>query len=96
MYPFRLGCPKSVWRSLIAKAIDELTFAGYTSYFLWLEHPGRPRRSGGSSVSGTGRPYARRLADLPGLGPPDLGGGLGLTGPRTVRLTLTLRQLLWS
>ncbi|MCO5970139.1 hypothetical protein [Actinoallomurus soli] len=39
VYPFRAGCPKSVWRSLIAKATDQLIFAGYTNYFLWLEHP---------------------------------------------------------
>ncbi|GAA0347168.1 hypothetical protein NE235_10235 [Actinoallomurus spadix] len=40
VYPFRSGCPKSVWRNLITNAIGELTFAGYTNYFLWLEHPG--------------------------------------------------------
>ncbi|MEV0398851.1 hypothetical protein [Actinoallomurus sp. NPDC050550] len=39
VYPFRSSCPKSVWRSLITKAETELTFAGYTNYFLWLEHP---------------------------------------------------------
>jgi hypothetical protein len=36
-YPFRSGCPNSVWRSLIGSAENELTFAGYTCYFLWLE-----------------------------------------------------------
>lgn len=40
VYPFRSSCPKSVWRGLITKAEEELTFAGYTNYFLWLEHPG--------------------------------------------------------
>ncbi|WP_345435527.1 helix-turn-helix transcriptional regulator [Actinoallomurus vinaceus] len=39
VYPFRSACPKSVWRTLIANATKELTFAGYTNYFLWLEHP---------------------------------------------------------
>lgn len=39
VYPFRSACPKSVWRTLITKATNELTFAGYTNYFLWLEHP---------------------------------------------------------
>ncbi|MCZ0975637.1 DUF5919 domain-containing protein [Streptomyces albulus] len=37
VYPYRSGCPASLWRSLIAKAEQELTFAGYTNYFLWLE-----------------------------------------------------------
>lgn len=38
-YPYRSACPKSVWRDLITDATSELTFAGYTNYFLWLEHP---------------------------------------------------------
>jgi transcriptional regulator with XRE-family HTH domain len=38
-YPFRSACPKLVWRRLIVGARSELTFAGYTNYFLWLEHP---------------------------------------------------------
>ncbi|MGV4981983.1 DUF5919 domain-containing protein [Streptomyces sp. NRAIS3] len=37
VYPYRSGCPSSLWRSLVAKAERELTFAGYTNYFLWLE-----------------------------------------------------------
>ncbi|WP_405880132.1 helix-turn-helix domain-containing protein [Streptomyces sp. NBC_01136] len=37
VYPYRSGCPASLWRSLITKAERELTFAGYTNYFLWLE-----------------------------------------------------------
>ncbi|MFB9965006.1 hypothetical protein [Sinosporangium siamense] len=39
VYPYRSACPKSVWRSLITSARDEMVFAGYTNYFLWLEHP---------------------------------------------------------
>ncbi|MER6814511.1 DUF5919 domain-containing protein [Spirillospora sp. NPDC000708] len=39
VYPYRSACPKSVWRELITKAKSELTFAGYTNYFLWLELP---------------------------------------------------------
>jgi hypothetical protein len=39
VYPFRSACPKSVWRQLIASSTRELTFAGYTNYFLWLEQP---------------------------------------------------------
>jgi transcriptional regulator with XRE-family HTH domain len=39
VYPFRSYCPGSVWRKLIANARNEIVLAGYTSYFLWLEHP---------------------------------------------------------
>ncbi|WP_242911019.1 DUF5919 domain-containing protein [Actinomadura terrae] len=39
VYPYRSSCPKSVWRGLISNAKSELTFAGYTNYFLWLELP---------------------------------------------------------
>ncbi|MFI9200583.1 DUF5919 domain-containing protein [Streptomyces sp. NPDC053048] len=37
VYPYRSACPASLWRSLITNATNELTFAGYTNYFLWLE-----------------------------------------------------------
>lgn len=37
VFPYRSACPASLWRSLITKAKRELTFAGYTNYFLWLE-----------------------------------------------------------
>lgn len=39
VYPYRSACPKSVWRRLIGDAGQELVFAGYTNYFLWLEIP---------------------------------------------------------
>lgn len=39
VYSRRADCPTSVWRKLIVGATDTLTFAGYTSYFLWLQHP---------------------------------------------------------
>jgi transcriptional regulator with XRE-family HTH domain len=38
-YPYRSACPSTVWGELIAKATDELFFAGYTNYFLWLDQP---------------------------------------------------------
>jgi transcriptional regulator with XRE-family HTH domain len=37
VFPYRSVAPASLWRSLITKAQKELTFAGYTNYFLWLE-----------------------------------------------------------
>src|SRR4051812_16933876 len=38
-YPYRSAVPKSLWRDLIAAADREITFGGYTNYFLWLEVP---------------------------------------------------------
>lgn len=39
VYPYRSACPKTVWRTLITDATNDITFAGYTNYFLWLELP---------------------------------------------------------
>lgn len=39
VYPYRSACPSSVWADLIGQAKEELYFAGYTNYFLWLEQP---------------------------------------------------------
>jgi len=36
-YPYRSACPRSLWSDLLASAKRNLTFAGYTNYFLWLE-----------------------------------------------------------
>jgi transcriptional regulator with XRE-family HTH domain len=38
-YPLRSDCPKSTWRNLITRAERDITLAGYTNYFLWLELP---------------------------------------------------------
>lgn len=38
VYPYRSAAPKSMWRKLITDTTSDLTFAGYTNYFLWLEH----------------------------------------------------------
>ncbi|GGN44028.1 hypothetical protein GCM10012285_26230 [Streptomyces kronopolitis] len=38
-YPFRSAAPTSLWASLIDDASQALTFAGYTNYFLWQQHP---------------------------------------------------------
>lgn len=37
VWPRRADVPRSLWRDLISTASHELWFAGYTSYFLWLE-----------------------------------------------------------
>ncbi|MFJ5222029.1 DUF5919 domain-containing protein [Streptomyces sp. NPDC088400] len=38
-YPYRNACPTSVWARLIDGAASSITFAGYTNYFIWQEHP---------------------------------------------------------
>ncbi|MDW5330365.1 XRE family transcriptional regulator [Plantactinospora sp. KLBMP9567] len=40
LYPNRSLIPRSLWRDLIGGAKDDLLFAGYTNYFLWLDLPG--------------------------------------------------------
>lgn len=37
VFPYRSAAPTALWRQLINGAKRELTFAGYTNYFLWLE-----------------------------------------------------------
>jgi transcriptional regulator with XRE-family HTH domain len=37
VYPYRSACPPALWRRLITAATSDITFAGYTSYFLWIE-----------------------------------------------------------
>lgn len=39
VYPYRSACPAALWRRLITTASAEITLAGYTSYFLWIEQP---------------------------------------------------------
>ena len=38
LYPYRSAAPATLWRQLLRQAKTELVFAGYTNYFLWLEH----------------------------------------------------------
>ena len=38
-YPYRSAAPTTLWASLIDGACQGLTFAGYTNYFLWQNHP---------------------------------------------------------
>lgn len=37
VYPYRSAVPRSLWRDLLGGATRQLTFGGYTNYFLWLE-----------------------------------------------------------
>lgn len=53
-YPYRNACPTSVWATLIDGASRSITFAGYTNYFIWQEHPrlaDRLRRKGEDGCS---------------------------------------------
>ncbi|MBB5120054.1 helix-turn-helix domain-containing protein [Streptomyces eurocidicus] len=38
-YPYRSACPSTVWGDLVDAAEEELLFAGFTNYFLWLDQP---------------------------------------------------------
>lgn len=38
-YPTRSAVPAGLWQELIAGASREITFGGYTSYFVWTEQP---------------------------------------------------------
>jgi hypothetical protein len=38
LYPYRSAAPATLWRQLLRQAKTEIVFAGYTNYFLWLEH----------------------------------------------------------
>ncbi|WP_309240965.1 DUF5919 domain-containing protein [Nocardia sp. BSTN01] len=38
VWPYRSAAPQSLWRSLMHGATHEIIFAGYTNYFVWLEH----------------------------------------------------------
>lgn len=39
VYPYRSACPKAVWAELVERAKDQILFAGYTNYFIFLEQP---------------------------------------------------------
>ncbi len=36
-YPYRSEVPRALWHRLVTKATNEITLAGYTNYFFWLE-----------------------------------------------------------
>ena len=39
VYPYRSACPKAVWAELVDGAKEEIFFAGYTNYFIFLDQP---------------------------------------------------------
>ncbi|MFE6778342.1 XRE family transcriptional regulator [Streptomyces sp. NPDC057702] len=39
VYPYRSACPSTTWAELISRAREEITFAGFTNYFLWTQQP---------------------------------------------------------
>ncbi|MFJ6723958.1 DUF5919 domain-containing protein [Streptomyces sp. NPDC091281] len=51
-YPYRNACPTSVWARLIDGSSKSLTFAGYTNYFLWQEHPRLGERLAAKTAAG--------------------------------------------
>ncbi|MGW3950703.1 XRE family transcriptional regulator [Streptomyces sp. NPDC004752] len=38
-YPYRSACPSTVWGELVASTKEDLFFAGYTNYFLFIDQP---------------------------------------------------------
>jgi len=51
-YPYRNACPTSVWTKLIDSAEKQITFAGYTNYFLWQEQSRLPDRLKAKAAAG--------------------------------------------
>lgn len=51
-YPYRNACSTSVWARLIDGASSSITFAGYTNYFVWQEHPRLTERLAAKSAAG--------------------------------------------
>ncbi|MGS2590994.1 DUF5919 domain-containing protein [Streptomyces hebeiensis] len=51
-YPYRNACPTAVWARLIDGASTSITFAGYTNYFIWQEHPRLAERLKAKAASG--------------------------------------------
>ncbi|GGU66979.1 hypothetical protein GCM10010211_35250 [Streptomyces albospinus] len=54
-YPYRSACPSTVWADLIGHTTRDLSFAGYTNYFLWTQQPAftatlRAKAEGGCRV----------------------------------------------
>lgn len=43
VYPYRSAVPAALWRKLITAATADITIAGYTGYFLWIEQPNLAR-----------------------------------------------------
>ncbi|GGZ11265.1 transcriptional regulator [Streptomyces olivaceoviridis] len=51
-YPYRNACSTSVWARLIDGASTSITFAGYTNYFIWQEHPRLAERLSAKAAAG--------------------------------------------
>ncbi len=51
-YPYRNACSTSVWARLIDGASTSITFAGYTNYFVWQEHPRLAERLSAKAAAG--------------------------------------------
>lgn len=51
-YPYRNACPTAVWSRLLEEAKREITYAGYTNYFIWQEQPRVGERLEAKAASG--------------------------------------------
>ncbi|GGQ38699.1 DUF5919 domain-containing protein [Streptomyces mutabilis] len=51
-YPYRNACPTAVWSRLFDGAKRDITYAGYTNYFIWQEQPRMPERLAAKTEAG--------------------------------------------
>jgi transcriptional regulator with XRE-family HTH domain len=52
MYPFRSMFPLASWAGLLDGAQERIVLGGYTSYFLWKDHPRLPQRLKSKAAAG--------------------------------------------
>ncbi|MEV5882781.1 hypothetical protein AB0L74_08685 [Streptomyces sp. NPDC052020] len=51
-YPYRNACPTVLWGRLLDDAEQQVTYAGYTNYFIWQEQPRMPERLAAKASAG--------------------------------------------
>ncbi|MFE2329934.1 helix-turn-helix domain-containing protein [Streptomyces sp. NPDC059385] len=91
-YPFRNLCPTSVWAGLLDGARKRIVMAGYTSYFLWQDHPRIAERLKAKAAAGCeirfllGDPDSQMTRDREEL------EGVPLTVSTRIRITLDQLQ----
>ncbi|GGQ81418.1 DUF5919 domain-containing protein [Streptomyces flaveolus] len=51
-YPYRNACPTALWERLLDDAKRQVTYAGYTNYFIWQEQPRVGERLAAKAAAG--------------------------------------------
>ncbi|WP_330478647.1 hypothetical protein OG301_26575 [Streptomyces platensis] len=52
-YPYRTACPPTVWDALLDGTSETVTYAGFTNYFIWQNHPRIADRLRAKAAQGT-------------------------------------------